>query len=553
MKVRMLQKIVLGGTLAFSPSISPSTSLAAPPGGGPSSGADCSGIMDSNVDYEIHDIQGSGSASPLEGKDVMTCGTVTATTSNGYWIQDTTEDGDRTTSEGIFVYRSNGPGGIIAGHVVSQTAKVTEYYGLTELNARREPKVIGSSSMPTPTEITSSMNYADLESLEGMLVTVTSATVVAGSNKYNETFVVPGSTTSRVDRKDTTTPYFKIDDLLDNHITGASTFDTITGNPTGPFDYNFGAYTLQWDTGSVSVSDEGHTENILSADTTTELTVTTFNVENYFAVGSEVSPGDSNTTITQEEFDTKTAKLSLAVRNNLGSPDILTLQEVEKIEVLDALASKISEDGGPTYTPYLIEGSDGRGIDVAYLVKEGMDVLGVEQFGKYATTVEDGCGPSGTDLLFSRPPLVLRIQTDSGQTISIINNHFKSKGGSDECRNEQASFVADVANNEAANGYEIVVTGDLNSFEDEESLNILETNANLTNLIYDIPIENAFSYIYTGKAQFLDHMLVSSNLTTQVSSINSAKLNPDFAIDNETDPSTPLHVSDHDPIRLSLN
>jgi predicted extracellular nuclease len=549
----MISKVLKGSfVFALVLSIIAQVTMAAPPNGG-GGGLDCSGVIDNKVDYEINDIQGSGSVSPLEGKDVTTCGTIIAIASGstGYWMQDTTEDGDSTTSEGIYVYGPNS--GIAVGDIVRHTGKVTEYYGLTELSARRQASVIGSSSLPTPTEITSSMTYSELESLEGMRVTVTSATVVAGSNKYNETFLVPGSTTSRVDRKDTTTPYFKIDDDLGKHISDASTFDTISGDPTGPLNYNFGAYTLLWNTGSVSVSDVGHTENILSEDTISELTVTSFNIENYFAVGSEVSPGDSNTIVTQEEFDTKTAKLSVAIRNNLGSPDILALQEVEKIEVLNELVSKISADGGPTYSAFLIEGNDTRGIDVAYIAKSETNVLSVEQFGKDATTTESGCGPSGTDLLFSRPPLVLRVQTDAGQNISIINNHFKSKGGSDACRNAQASFVANVANAEAAGGYEIIVTGDLNSFEDEESLSILETNAKLTNLIYDIPSTNAFSYIYTGRAQFLDHMLVSNILATQVASIDSAKMNPDFAISNENDSTSALHVSDHDPIQGSFN
>lgn len=513
---------------------------------------DCSGIT-AQVDYEIHDIQGDGSSSTLEGQKVSTCGTVIATHTSGYWIQDTTEDGNAATSEGIYVYRSSGPGAINVGDVVTQTATVKEYNGLTELSAKRGPSVIGTSSVPAATEITSSLSYNDLESLEGMLVTVTNATVVAGTNKYNDTFLVPGSTSTRVDREDTTTPYFKVSDKLGNYISGASTFDTVNGDPTGPFDYSFGAYALQWNTGNVSTTDSGNTENILPADTSSELTVETFNVENYFAVGSEVSPGDSSSQVTQEEFDTKTAKLSIAIRNNLGSPDILALQEVEKKSVLDSLVAKISSDGGPSYTPYLIEGNDGRGIDVAYLVKDGVNVVGVEQVKENETTIESGCGPSGTDLLFSRPPLVLRVLTDGGVNISIINNHFKSKSGSDACRNAQATSVADTANNEAANGNEVIVTGDLNSYEDEQSVNILETDANLTNLVYNIPAANRFSYIYTGKAQFLDHMLVSDGLNANVVNVDSAKMNPDFSISNETDSTNALHVSDHDPLHAVFN
>jgi predicted extracellular nuclease len=519
----------------------------------------CSGINDSQVTHEINQIQGNGAASPLIGKSVTTCGTVYAIESNGYWIQDTTPDSDPATSEGIFVYKSNGVGNLQIGDVVRQKGYVQEYYDLTEINTKVEFTKLGTGTVPVATEITASMNLSNLESLEGMRVFVKSATVVAGTNKYNETFVVPGTTTSRVARTDTTTPLFKFDDVFGNVFTNASTFDTISGDPTGPLTYSFGAYGLLKNVGTASVSDTGNTQNSLSADTTSQFTAATFNVENYFAVGSEVSPGDPSTKVTQQQFDTKTAKLSKAIRNSIGSPDVLAMQEVEKIEVLNSLASKISSDGGPNYTGYLIEGSDSRGIDNAYLVKEGTTVFSVEQKGKDATTTLQGCGPSNTNKLFSRPPLVLRVQTVDGQKISLINNHFKSRGGNDpenkefqSCREAQAQFVADVANAEVANGYDVIVLGDLNSFPEENVLSILQTNANLNNLVQNIPSDRAFSYIYTGRAQFLDHLLVGGALKAQVTGIDSAKINPDHPYSLETDATTPLHVSDHDPIRAGF-
>ncbi|WP_028783932.1 lamin tail domain-containing protein [Thalassobacillus devorans] len=513
---------------------------------------DCSGVEQS-VDYEIHDIQGSGNTSPYAGKTVTTCGTVIATHSNGYWIQDTSEDGNAATSEGIYVYHSNGPGNIEPGDVVTQTGTVKEYYELTEIAASSGAKVVGSSSVPAPIELTSTMTKQDFESFEGMRVMVKNATAVAGSNEYKETYLVPGTTTNRVDRKDATTPLFKMGDKLGNYISGASTFDTITGSPIGPMDYDYGAYTLQWNSGTLNVSDEGHTENSLAADSSSTLTVETFNVENYFAAGSEVTPGDSSTTVTQEAFDTKTAKLSLAIRNNLGYPDVLAVQEVENKQVLASLAAKIEADGGPNYTPYLKEGNDSRGIDVGYLVKDGVNVVGVEQIGENATTtVNGGCADSG-NLLFDRPPLLLHVKTDSGVTISVINNHFMSKSGPDACRSAQATYVADAAEKEQSNEMEVMVTGDLNSYGDEEPVAILENNANLTNMIYHIPEENRFSYIYTGKAQFLDHLLVSGGLQNQVTKVNSAKINPDFPASLASDPTTPLSVSDHDPLGVVFN
>src|SRR5699024_6965228 len=129
-----------------------------------------------------------------------------------------------------------------------------------------------------------------------------------------------------------------------------------------------------------------------------------------------------------------------------------------------------------------------------------------------------------TDLLFSRPPLVLRVEDSEGRSISLINNHFKSKGGPDSCRNAQAEFVADVANREADEGHSIVVLGDLNAFPDEQAVQMLESQAKLTNLVDQIPDPRAFSYIYSGKTQFLDHLLVSSDLSPRTVEVDSAKM-----------------------------
>lgn len=153
-----------------------------------------------------------------------------------------------------------------------------------------------------------------------MRVLVPSATVVAGSNQYGETFAVAGTNvTSRVSRKDTTTPLFKFKDAFGNKIDNASTFDQITGNPTGPLSYTYDSYAVLWQDGAATVKDTGNTQNSLAAGTAAQLTTASFNVENYFNAGSLVSPNDPNSVVTQQQFDTKTAKLSFAIRQSLGS------------------------------------------------------------------------------------------------------------------------------------------------------------------------------------------------------------------------------------------
>ena len=57
-------------------------------------------------------------------------------------------------------------------------------------------------------------------------------------------------------------------------------------------------------------------------------------------------------------------KLSLQVRNALGAPDVLAVQEVENLVALQDVAARIlADDPASSYTAYLLEGNDIGGID----------------------------------------------------------------------------------------------------------------------------------------------------------------------------------------------
>ncbi len=77
----------------------------------------------------IHDIQGNGLLSPLDGSAVTTRGIVTALKfNNGFFIQepDATIDADPATSEGLFVYTGSAPT-VAVGDLVQVAGTVDEY------------------------------------------------------------------------------------------------------------------------------------------------------------------------------------------------------------------------------------------------------------------------------------------------------------------------------------------------------------------------------------------------------------------------------------------
>ncbi|MBZ0090522.1 MAG: hypothetical protein K8H90_09110, partial [Thermoanaerobaculia bacterium] len=105
------------------------------------------------------------------------------------------------------------------------------------------------------------------------------------------------------------------------------------------------------------------------------------------------------------DFPLKLQKISAYIRDVLRSPDVLGMQEVEKLSVLEDLADQIVLDGGPPYQACLFEGNDPGGIDVGFMVRtdriqnaSAVQLRGTEQW----------LDPSsGETALHDRPPLLL--------------------------------------------------------------------------------------------------------------------------------------------------
>lgn len=151
----------------------------------------------------IMEIQGTGQFSPFDGQLVETSGVVTLFTANGAncWLQDPNGDGDHATSDGIFVsgcaYADEGPVPAV-GDFIRLIAQVQEQqYGnalpLTRLRSVALIEVLSSGNpLPTPIKLKDLPNesiadgIAFWEPLEGMLVSVRNAPVVAATSRYGE-------------------------------------------------------------------------------------------------------------------------------------------------------------------------------------------------------------------------------------------------------------------------------------------------------------------------------------------------------------------------------
>ncbi len=137
---------------------------------------DCDDGSSGPVARTIPEIQSAGMVSPFVGEMVKVTGVVTADFQaddqlRGFYLQDQIGDADPTTSDGIFVFDPQGTD-VQVGDVITLTAVVDEFLGLTELKNVSSLTIIGTGSIaPTLVNLPETVD-GELEQYEGMLVEI---------------------------------------------------------------------------------------------------------------------------------------------------------------------------------------------------------------------------------------------------------------------------------------------------------------------------------------------------------------------------------------------
>lgn len=582
----------------------------------------------------IPEIQGAGHVSAYAGRTVTTTGIVTAVDFNGYYLQDEAGDGNDATSDAIFVFTGNGvaQGLVAVGDAVEVSGVVTEFIpggagsgnlSTTQISSTEvellstgntvAATLIGAAGRTPPTEVVISPDETPVnlqndpgvfnpevdgidfyESLEGMLVTVDNPVAISATNRFDETWVVAdnganvtsgGQTGGLNDRgaliinadvdglgdlnpERIQIQYDAFFDLLPEGFTpprvnlgdGLSNITGVVGYAFGNFEINV-TETFAVETPSANVAEI--TEITGSDDT---LTVATYNVLN---VTANAADGDAD----------QIATLGVHIANNLGSPDIVALQEIQDDsgetddgtltadETLQALVDAIEAAGGPSYSfvSSVVDvdgengGAPGSNIRNAFLYNsDRVDAVGFQtlesnvlaSFGVANVNAFDG----------TRDPLLGTFRFN-GEDITLINNHFSSRFGSEpifggpqpfnqggeDVREQQALAINEVVDALLARDPDarISVLGDLNTFEftDElaEDLPGIGGDKVLTNLIGTVEEDDAYSFVFEGNGQLLDHIFASGSLL-EGAKIDVVHVNNDFA----------AFASDHEPIVASF-
>ena len=512
-----------------------------------------SGYLDLYIGSEIPvwAIQGEGTHSPYVGERVTTTGIVTGVFPglSGFWIQALETDYNPQTSDGIFVYTDTLAPEVLPGDEVQISGVVDEYYSQTEIEiASLEDIVVLSAvrALPPAEELNPPADEAAAqtyyERLEGMFVQLTApAVAVAPTNRYGEyTLVRTEHDVNRLWRGDESGIAIVVDDGSTSAHDDRSTLDyTVNSGDQvsgliGPLAFTYGQYKIEPITTPTLTAVERELAS-LAALADDEFSLMTWNVENLFDFKDPhpASPGMPDI----GEYRTQIAKVANTIVA-AGLPTVVGLQEVENIGILEDIAEQESI-AAYGYIPVLIEGADSRYIDVGYLVRnEQAQILHEEQFP----------APEG---LTSRPPLLVQVKVGD-VVISVLNNHFTAMSGGEAAteprRNAQAAWNVAMMNEILAGdeNASLAVMGDLNSFYDSLPIDTLRA-AGLLHVLEQLPPEERYTYIYEGRSQVLDHILVTPALMDKLIRVEILHTNADYAIP-ESDDTSPLHKSDHDAV-----
>lgn len=541
----------------------------------------------------IAEIQGAGHVSPEVGNSVTTFGVVTQLVTSGgrgFYIQSESPDSDPNTSEGIFVFTNAAPA-VAVGDRVEVRGVVSEFkpggaatnnLTITQLTAPTVTVLASNVPLPAPVLIgaggrfppTGSVENASAlgafdpvnagrdfyETLEGMRVLVQGATVLQPRNQFGEIWVRSTAPATGGNSRggltltqfDNNSERIQIDDDL---LPGTGVRTPVVnagdslGDVLGVMSYNFQNYEVLPSAIGLPTPGGLTRGSATIAMGGKRLSVATYNVLNLSGVSA------------QARFD----ELGDQVVNRLKAPDIIALQEIQDDNgtvnngvtsaalTFARIIAAISAAGGPTYAVAQVDpanntsgGAPGANIRVAFLYRT--DRVGLLPGSVQALDVPEFNG--------SRDPLVATF-TFAGREVTLINNHFTSRGGSDGLYGErQPPIIGGEAARFAQGGFlaayvatllgtnpsaRIGVLGDFNAFTWEPALLALQA-AGLTDLNTLLPEVERFSYLFEGNGQMLDHILASAGLFGLSPLFEIIRINSEFADG----------FSDHDPLLASF-
>ncbi len=428
----------------------------------------------------IHEVQGSGTASPLNGSTVEVEGVVVGDFQNngqadngefnGFFVQeeDADADADAATSEGIFVFAPGSTLDVQNGDVVRVLGTVSEFFNRTEIGLSEIASCEGTSTV-TPASVSLPVaSIGELEAFEGMSVVFPQQLVISeyfNFDRFGEIVLAlpaDGSDPAEPNRPFTPTavvepgsPEFvalqdlnlrsriTLDDGLSSqnpsftrHPNGqAFTLDNrfrggdIVQNAAGVLDFAFSLYRVQPTEGADYIP--ANPRPAAPDPVGGNMTVASFNVLNYFTTltseGNICGPSgnmECRGADTPEEFERQRAKIIAAIA--AMDADVAGLIEIQNDEgeSTEDLVNGLNDLVGAGTYAYIDTGFIGTDAIKQAFIYQPAEVTPV---GSHAI-LDSSFDPDYRDTL-NRPALAQTFRdNETNGVVTVVVNHLKSKG-----------------------------------------------------------------------------------------------------------------------------
>lgn len=590
----------------------------------------------------ISAVQGDGAVSPLAGDPPFEPGepvtvqavvTLIAPSLGGFFIQEepADHDGDPDTSEGLFVAGSV-PAGTVPGDTVEVTGGPLEDFNRTQIEASAVVNCDRDPIEIEPTALTLPADTAERETLEGMVVETTQDLFVSSlftAYQFGELGVAlngpltqptsafaPDDPQAQQLADDNAESLLFINDRDEFGFENAPWFhdvrrragDVVEAGVVGALNFSFGDFLLE---PLDEFPDIAQVEERPAAPSLAEGNdIGAFNVLNYFNTfgDSEVLRGARN----QDQFDLQSAKIVEAILEL--DTAILGLIELENdyedhydgdpstVPSIQTLVEQLNAQAGAGTYDWVVpkesiltdEGLGGGGLGpdaiaqgIIYQPDRATPVGQAATFDIDAELTEleviDGEeNEDFSDANKSRWPLAQSFQID-GQIVTVVVNHFKSKGSS--CAGVSGpgfdagddTFTSLTGNCNLTREYaarqllewagdrptrvgtdKVFLIGDFNSYEEEDPIEIL-VDAGYEDLVQSHG-DDAFTFKFDGRYGRLDYVLASSaaSAITEDAAVWQANSPEPYGYLYFNDPvdtpetATAYASSDHDPVVLSI-
>ena len=559
----------------------------------------------------VFTIQGSGNVTPLLGQVHATEGVVVGVFTgssrlNGYFIQDPTGDDDPLTSDGLFVFHP-AASGLNEGDLVRVFGRVTEFFGLTQIDQVQNLLVCdtGLTVAPTPVELpmpdpVDGVPY--LERYEGMLVTFPQeltatdhfnlgrfgeVTLSVNGRLFNPTNVaMPGSDAIALQAENNRRQILLDDGSnLQNPVPpppffaadGTLRLGDTTQNLTGVMSFGFSAYRIQ-PTQPVEFTRINNRAEFPDGVSGT-IRVASFNVLNYFTTldtGAPICGPNQNLGCrganTPEEFERQRVKIIEAIVRL--DADVIGLIELENnpSESLQDLVNGLNDLLGPDTYDFIDTGTIGTDAIKLGIIYQPARVT---PFGDHAI-LDSSVDPRFLD--DKNRPVLAQSFDARGEIFTVAINHLKSKGspcddvgdpdlgdGQANCnltRTYAALAMADwlAADPTGSGDPDVFILGDLNAYRLEDPITALKEEGGYTDLVDLFIGAEAYSYVFFGQAGYLDHALATPSVVDRVTGVTIWAINADEprALDyndfNQPSLFQPdqFRSSDHDPVLVGF-